>query len=371
MKSIERKDWQEICEYLGTTDLISVDWRTLEKTEVLEAMTNIKEIPIDFYNVFITRDKEFNLSTIVGKLHNIPIALTYSHIPYTTQSTDCLLLCKKEDKKFVVKSLEKIKAANETALHWDSIILPKDIKERFKYSTVNFIFNQDLQKKFRKYNMRFKRSILLYGPPGCGKSSLISWVRSEMEKRRCPILSWEHITSSVFNSMVSTSKTLFILEDVDAIVNQRDGTIYQTKSPLFSLILNLIDGSVRFNNYLVIMTANNIKVVDKSLLRDGRTDEKFYLPYPTYEQKVEYINKLIIPIIKKKINIEIFKKFLDAEEVPFAALDNLRKKIFIYNSVEKAVETTDIKLPEHYNSAASMGFSPVTNMSSNLPQKCF
>jgi len=318
------------------------------KKELLENATDIIHYPEYFAQMLTYTGGETGYAHPTSfKLGDVPVLYIVDSWARSQHMTSALLYPLSMHNK-LTGAMQKIRDQNETALPWERIVMDQDIKDRFRTSTLDFLFDKDLRALFKKHHMKNKRCLLLYGPPGCGKSSLIAWLRSEMTRRNVAILTWDTVLDSNFNFSNNTFDSLYILEDIDTAMSQRDNTIYSRKDPIFSRVLTLLDGAERLNNYVVVMTANNPNILDKALLRDGRSDEKLFIGYPTREQKEQYLKLWIKPLVeevlKHKFKLEDFNKFLDKEDVPFATLDNVRKKVFIYKSVAKAVKTTDLKL---------------------------
>jgi len=248
-----------------------------------------------------------------------------------------------------MRALAKISKEDDINLPYDKIILPQELKDRFEKSTFGFLEDEKLAAKFKKYMMRMKRCVLLFGPPGCGKSTLVTWLRAEAQARKWQIFGWENLNSEGYLGRDKMAKTLFILEDIDCVLTRREKNIHDARGTQYSRLLNLMDGSEKMNNYVIVMTANHPELLDPAVLRDGRADEKLNLPYPTRELKERYIDVFIRPM-DPKMDLSLLEPYLKRDDVPYATLDNIRKKIFIYGSIEKALSTfkTEVKEEKKY-----------------------
>lgn len=86
----------------------------------------------------------------------------------------------------------------------------------------------------------YRRGYLLYGPPGCGKSSYITALAGELERGICVLnLSERGLTDDRLNHLlaVAPQQTIILLEDVDAAFSSREETKESNKKLLFIFYL--------------------------------------------------------------------------------------------------------------------------------------
>jgi hypothetical protein len=178
--------------------------------------------------------------------------------------------------------------------------------------TTNLQMKSQMKPEYEKYGSIFKAVILLYGPPGCGKTSLIkSTIR--YTGRHCILVPWSKIKTcndfvSLFrpikinNRIYKQSELIIVFEDFDAnendILKIRTGlkkeNTFPNQSPLHTTtsitdyqmllskqttqddtisldyILNILDGIVELNDSIVFFTTNDITCMDPALKRAGR-----------------------------------------------------------------------------------------------------
>nr|XP_033799845.1 mitochondrial chaperone BCS1 isoform X2 [Geotrypetes seraphini] len=139
----------------------------------------------------------------------------------------------------------------------------------------------------------YRRGYLLYGPPGCGKSSFITALAGELEYSICLMsLSDSSLSDDRLNHLLSVApqQSIILLEDVDAAFLSRDlakqnPTAYQGLGRLtFSGLLNALDGVASTEARIVFMTTNHIERLDPALIRPGRVDVKQYVGHCTHLQ---------------------------------------------------------------------------------------
>ncbi|XP_050542100.1 mitochondrial chaperone BCS1-like [Daktulosphaira vitifoliae] len=136
----------------------------------------------------------------------------------------------------------------------------------------------------------YRRGYLLYGPPGCGKSSLITALAGELNYNIC-VLSLNDTKMSdeqLLHLMASVpSQSLVLLEDVDSMFSDKEGTtVIEGNKVTLSGLLNAFDGIVSSEGRILFMTTNYIERLDPALIRPGRVDYKLHIgPCTDYQLK--------------------------------------------------------------------------------------
>lgn len=165
-------------------------------------------------------------------------------------------------------------------------------------------------RSFFRYTERgvpYRRGYLLYGPPGCGKSSFISGIASELGYSVCIVsLSERTLDDDRLNHLLNTAppnvsfsyqlnrrviiyflQSIILLEDVDAAFRSREdhpalkGAYEGLTRVTLSGLLNAIDGVACAEERVLFMTTNYVERLDPALIRPGRIDVKQYFGYCT------------------------------------------------------------------------------------------
>lgn len=135
------------------------------------------------------------------------------------------------------------------------------------------------EQKYLIKGIPYKKGFLLYGNPGCGKSSVV-YAISNYTKMDIYKISSNDITDSNYRNVFSNIPTnsIILMEDIDTIesFHSRNNTENDkdTKSNTFNLesMLNVLDGYSYLHKCIVIFTTNHIEKIDKALIRHGRID---------------------------------------------------------------------------------------------------
>ena len=116
-----------------------------------------------------------------------------------------------------------------------------ELKEEALNDVKTFLKKQDL---YEKYGIPYKRNYLLEGIPGCGKTTLILTIASELEMDVAIVNFGPKISDSVFMNAVSNLQkgTILVLEDIDSLFLKRESTRENKSAVSFSGVLNILDG---------------------------------------------------------------------------------------------------------------------------------
>ena len=138
---------------------------------------------------------------------------------------------------------------------------------------------------FRQYGYLWKRGILLYGPPGSGKTSLLQLVSQKLIKNGGLAIYVIHpaVTAQglkLLREVEPTRPLVVMLEDIDAII-ENYGEAH---------VLALLDGELQVDNVVFIATTNYPEKLDGRLKnRPSRFDIVEYVGMPNEESRRGYI----------------------------------------------------------------------------------
>ncbi|XP_042192023.1 mitochondrial chaperone BCS1 [Callorhinchus milii] len=171
-----------------------------------------------------------------------------------------------------------------------SVVLERGVAGRIVADVREFISNPSW---YMDRGIPYRRGYLLYGPPGCGKSSFITALAGELEYSICLLsLSDQSLTDDRLNHLLiaAPQQSLVLLEDVDAAFLSRD---LATENPIvykgmgrltFSGLLNALDGVASTEARIIFMTTNYLDRLDPALIRPGRVDMKQFVGHCSHWQ---------------------------------------------------------------------------------------
>ena len=172
-------------------------------------------------------------------------------------------------------------------LSFDDIGGMQDVIERIRMNIIYPFRNPEV---FKKFNKRPGGGILLYGPPGCGKTHLARATAGEcgagfISIAITDILSkWlgesERHLHEIFERARQHAPAVVFIDEIDAIgMSRSDAGSYQ--APLVNVLLTEMDGIQSKNDQLMVLAATNVPWrVDQALRRPGRFDRVLFIPPP-------------------------------------------------------------------------------------------
>ncbi|MEW2380933.1 AAA family ATPase [Micromonospora sp. NPDC047707] len=144
---------------------------------------------------------------------------------------------------------------------------------------------------FARLGVQPPRGVLLYGPPGCGKTYLVTALAGTgranvLSVKGAELLSkWvgesERAVRELFRRAREAAPTLVFLDEVDALAPVRgQATDGGTTDRVVAALLTELDGVEALRNVVVVGATNRPDLVDPALLRPGRLERLVYVPPP-------------------------------------------------------------------------------------------
>ncbi|GGM30982.1 ATPase [Micromonospora sonchi] len=153
---------------------------------------------------------------------------------------------------------------------------------------------------FARLGVQPPRGVLLYGPPGCGKTYLVTALAGTgranvLSVKGAELLSkWvgesERAVRELFRRAREAAPTLIFLDEVDALAPVRgQATDGGTTDRVVAALLTELDGVEALRNVVVIGATNRPDLIDPALLRPGRLERLVYVPPPDAAARAEIL----------------------------------------------------------------------------------
>lgn len=158
------------------------------------------------------------------------------------------------------------------------VILPSDTLAAITRQVVGVAEHRDRLLAARQH---LKRGLLLYGPPGVGKTHSVRYLTSRLPDVTILLLSGDSL--QFISTACSVARTLqpamIVVEDVDLIAEDRG--MHPGQHPLLFMLLNEMDGLAEDADVVFLLTTNRADVLEPALAaRPGRVDQAVSLDLP-------------------------------------------------------------------------------------------
>ncbi len=191
-------------------------------------------------------------------------------------------------KEITPTALREVEIETPT-VHWNDIGGLHDVKQKLVEAIEWPLKFPD---KFERLGIKPPKGILLYGPPGCGKTLLAKAVATEAEANFVTIKGpevyskWvgesEKAIREVFRKARQASPCIIFLDEIETIVPRKDmlddssGVAHRVAAQL----LSEMDGVEELRDVVVLGATNRPDLMDPAVLRPGRFDRLIYVPPP-------------------------------------------------------------------------------------------
>ncbi len=183
-------------------------------------------------------------------------------------------------------------------VHWDEVGGLDVVKQELRESVEWPLKNAEI---FGRMGIKPPKGILLFGPPGCGKTLLARAVATESEANFIAIKGpevfskWvgesEKAIREVFRKARMSAPSIVFFDEIDSLVPRR-GSGYGDSGVtdrVISQLLTEIDGISALQDVVVIAATNRPDMVDPAVLRPGRFDRLIYVPEPGEEGRLQIL----------------------------------------------------------------------------------
>ena len=240
-------------------------------------------------------------------------------------------------------------------VHFEDIVGMGDVKKTVRLKIIEPFVNPKLFARFQKTS---GGGILLYGPPGCGKTMFAKAIASECQSEFISVdisdvLSmWvgqsEGNLAAIFDKARANTPCVLFFDEMDALAHARSKSNSDHSRTLVNELLNQMDGLGKDNRQILILGATNMPWdVDSAAKRPGRFSRQIFIPPLDEPARAELFRKKLEALPCEDLDFEAL-----AAQTAFcsgADLDGIideAKEAVLYHIIEhqneRKLETTDI-----------------------------
>jgi transitional endoplasmic reticulum ATPase len=205
------------------------------------------------------------------------------------------------------------------SVHWEEVGGLEQIKNELVQSVEWPLKKPEV---FKRMGIKPPRGILLYGPPGCGKTLLARAVATESEANFISVKGpeifskWvgesEKAIREVFRKARTAAPAIIFFDELDSIIPRR-GAGYSDSGAterVISQLLTEMDGIESLQNVVVIAATNRPDILDPAVMRPGRFDRLIDVPAPDTKALMQIfkIHARDMPLSKDVVLQEIAEK---------------------------------------------------------------
>ena len=192
----------------------------------------------------------------------------------------------------------------------------EDLKEEIRMKIIHPLAHPEL---FKAYGKSVGGGLLLYGPPGCGKTHIARATAGEVDAHFLSvgisdildmwIGSSEKYLSHLFSQARSHKPCVVFFDEVDALAASRRDLRQSGGRQLINTFLSELDGIDQNNDGLLIMAATNAPWhLDSAFRRPGRFDRILFVPPPDQHARAAILRVLLSDKPTEKVDVDAIAK---------------------------------------------------------------
>jgi transitional endoplasmic reticulum ATPase len=189
------------------------------------------------------------------------------------------------------KNENKIKSQKAKGKGFDAIAGMSELKSQLQLDVIDALHKPE---EYAKYGITLPNGMLLYGPPGCGKTFFAKHFAEEVGfnfilatpsslKSRYVNATQENI-AKMFEEAEKNAPTIIFIDEINELLPNRSSDSHEMSKSAVNEMLAQMDRTGE-KGIFIIGATNYPDLIDPAMLRAGRLDKKFYLSPPDFEAR--------------------------------------------------------------------------------------
>lgn len=267
--------------------------------------------------------------------------ITKSYSQWTTHNSRIFVPASKT-KAVLPPGVYEIDSSPNIGLYFEKIPVKTEGLLRFPDTNSNKVVEEiqrfwTLEASFKQYGLAYKRGILLWGPPGSGKSCTLQLIMADVIKRGGIVVKFDDPYLfidgiRVLRQIQPHTPVVVMLEDIDSILKMYNE----------SEVLNILDGVNETERMVFLATTNYPEELGHRIInRPSRFDKRFKIGFPSAASRKMYFEHLVGGKKKvKELGIDLKQWVTDTEKFSIAHMKELFIAVHILgDKYEDAIET--------------------------------